>query len=341
MQIVERTFYRVGNGLFGMEHTNDIISVYDCGSTNQRLVNNAIDRAAKAYPRDIPIDNIFISHYDKDHVNGLLRFLQEYTQVRRVILPMIPNLTRVINSSSTSNRFLSDFIIDPEAYIRNVSPQTNVIFVDATDRDNNINDRIQDSEEINLSYIENGATVPSRFQIFTINDWIYIIYNRRLLNDAEIATFMKKLGLPPTATTDEIISVLKQKGTSLKKSLDQVLTNNEIENLNDYSMVVWSGRKDLCHGCLYTGDYNAKKYHKELANIYGRLRSHTDIIQIPHHGSINNFRPEICSQNSIHVVSASKGPYKSRQIVNPNSVITTIRNSGFICSDTRTKDITI
>ena len=106
-------------------------------------------------------------------------------------------------------------------------------------------------------------------------------------------------------------------------------------------MVVWSGRKDLCHGCLYTGDYNAKKYHKELANIYGRLRSHTDIIQIPHHGSINNFRPEICSQNSIHVVSASKGPYKSRQIVNPNSAITTIRNSGFICSDTRTKDITI
>ena len=95
-----------------------------------------------------------------------------------------------------------------------------MIFVDATDRDNNINDRIQDSEEINLSYIENGATIPSRFQIFTINDWIYIIYNRRLLNDAEIATFMRKLGLPPTATTDEIISVLKQKGTSLKKSLD-------------------------------------------------------------------------------------------------------------------------
>ena len=169
--MVERTFYSVGNGLFGMEHTNDIISVYDCGSTSQRFVNNAIDRAAKDYHRDIPIDNIFISHYDKDHVNGLLRFLQEYTQVRRVILPMIPNLTRVINSSSTSNRFLSDFIIDPEAYIRNVSPQTNVIFVDATDRDN-INDRIQDSEEINLSQIENGATISGRVQTITIKDWI-------------------------------------------------------------------------------------------------------------------------------------------------------------------------
>lgn len=338
--MVKRTFYSVGNGLFGMEHTNGIISVYDCGSTNQRYVDNAIDRAAKVCPQDIPIDNIFISHYDKDHVNGLLKFLKEYPQVRRVILPMIPNLTRVINSSSTNNRFLSDFIIDPEAYIRNVSPQTNVIFVDATDRDN-INDRRQDSEKINLSHIENGTTIPGRVQTFIINDWIYIIYNRRLLNDAEIATFMRKLGLAPNATTAEIISVLKQKGTSLKKSLDQVLTKNEIENLNEYSMVLWSGRRDLCYGCLYTGDYNAKKYYKELANIYGRLRSSTDIIQIPHHGSIHNFRQEICSQNSIHVVSASKGPYKSRQIVNPNGVITTIRNKGFVCSDTKIKDITI
>lgn len=337
--MVTRTFYSVGNGLFGMEHTHGITSVYDCGSTNQRYINDAIDRAAQAYATAMPIDNIFISHYDKDHVNGLLKLLNEYTIVRRVILPMIPSLTKVINISSVNDRFISDFIIDPETYIRNVSHQTDVIFVEATNPDE---ERIQNNEEGDLSRAENGATLTGGVQRCILNDWKYIIYNRRLLNDAEIAMFMGKLGLQPNATVAEIISVLKRKNISLKKSLNKIFTKKEIEHLNDYSMVVWSGRaRDLHHGCLYTGDYNAKKYYKDLAIIYGRLKPFTEIIQIPHHGSIQNFRLDICSQNSIHVVSASKGPYISRQIVNPNDVITVIRNNGFLCSDTRITDITV
>ena len=65
-----RRFFAVGNGLFVMESNYGLISVYDCGSTSQSTIDLAIDRAL--YTHRGAIDNVFISHYDKDHVNGIL-----------------------------------------------------------------------------------------------------------------------------------------------------------------------------------------------------------------------------------------------------------------------------
>lgn len=41
--MMERNFYKVGNGLFAMEKTNGIVSVYDCGGQNQKLIGDDID----------------------------------------------------------------------------------------------------------------------------------------------------------------------------------------------------------------------------------------------------------------------------------------------------------
>lgn len=338
MKKVKRNFYKVGNGLFAMEHTNGLTSVYDCGSTSQACIDKAIDRAMINY-RD-PIDNLFISHFDKDHVNGLLKLLNNYS-VTRVILPLIPNITRVVNSSSVRTGFQSDFIIDPETFIQEVSPKTNVVFVEASNLNDENNEMQNNNPRINLEAIEIGTKLQGKFQECVLNGWMYVIYNRRTLTDAEIAIFMGKLGLTINATTDDIIAVLKRKGVNLKDSLKSVFTPQEISDINDYSMVVWSGMEGCMGlGCLYMGDYNAMKYWRELNSVYKRLKVYTEIIQIPHHGSRRNFNLEICSHNSIHIISAHKGPY-SRQRVDPNFVINNIHQNGFSYKDTRLGDITL
>lgn len=333
----QRRFFAVGNGLFVMELTGGPTCVYDCGSTSQPEIDAAIDRALLYYPGTI--DNLFISHYDKDHVNGLMKLLNSY-KVRRIILPMMPALVRVVSSSSTTNSFLYDFILDPEAFIRNISPETDVIFVESADGDRVDNVEQQVQAGIDLSSVKSGRVLQGNYHVCVLDGWMYVIYNRRVMKDTEITDFLRQLGLPPSATTNDIITVLQRKGTGLKAALKQVFSPEEINKINDYSMVVWSGAANRSLGCLYTGDYNAQTYYQDLHNKFGWLKPATEVIQIPHHGSSRSFDRQMCSPQAAHVISARQGPY-SRQIVDPTHTMLALQTNGFTLFDTRTTDIII
>lgn len=151
---------------------------------------------------------------------------------------------------------------------------------------------------------------------------------------------MRQLGLPPSATANDIITVLQRKGTGLKATLKQVFSPEEINKINDYSMVVWSGAANRSLDCLYTGDYNAKANYKDLHNKFGWLKPATDVIQIPHHGSSRSFDRQMCFRKAAHVISARKKPY-SRQIVDPTHTMLALRTNGFTLFDTCTTDIII
>ena len=59
--------------------------------------------------------------------------------------------------------------------------------------------------------------------------------------------------------------------------------------------------------CLYTGDFDAKKQFKNLKSFYGPLWKTIDLIQVPHHGSRNNFCP-LMFENAHHgFVSVGEG----------------------------------
>lgn len=329
-----RRFFAVGNGLFAIESNYGLTSVYDCGSTSQSTIDLAIDRALNIHRG--AIDNVFISHYDKDHVNGILKLLTVYP-IKRVILPMIPELARVINSSTVKDSFQYYFILSPERVIQEISPQTDVIHIGNRDFEE---DNQQLHERVELQNLGNSTVLHSNFQILGINNWLYVIYNKRILTCTELTLFYKYLGLATNATSDEIISALRRmsKATDLKKDIGTIFSKTELSKINDYSMVVWSGRKEIREGCLYTGDYNAKKYIADIHKVYANFLRGTEIIQIPHHGSYPYFHPNICHPHSEHIVSAHHGPY-SRQKVDPIQTINTILRLGYKCQDTRYGDV--
>lgn len=333
--MAQRTFFTVGNGLFVMEETDGIRSVYDCGGQNQTLIDYAVFRAANH--KHGHLDNVFISHFHKDHVNGLMTLLSIY-DVDRIILPMVPNLTRVLNfSATTGNYHYGEFILDPQGFIQQVSPNTRIVEINS-----NVNNE-QNPEGISLEDITANVTLNNRISLCRQNSWLYVIFNRRVLTDIELGAFMTKLGLTINATNDEIIDALKQTGkNTLLQSLKSVFNGQELKLLNDYSMTVWSGKADdLSDGSLFTGDYNAKDHYPELNAVYGQYMPTTKILQIPHHGSIDNFHIRLCQQQATHVISASAGPYKSRQIVDPNDVINQLNANNFQEQDTRNGDVTL
>ena len=100
---IEHDFMNVGQGLFAngsisiTDRKNKEIKklrwVYDCGSTRKTAVTAAVN---KKYSRNDIIDIIFISHFDNDHVNGLIEILNTVKKVKNLILPFVPLWKRII-----------------------------------------------------------------------------------------------------------------------------------------------------------------------------------------------------------------------------------------------------
>ncbi|WP_024658505.1 hypothetical protein N027_00430 [Pseudomonas syringae USA007] len=129
-------FHPVGQGVFssGMIVPDDGSNrkfwwVFDCGTHMRRhhpLLDAEINNLAAMIgnpsggqrPR---IDLVFISHFDKDHVNGLLTLLERF-QVCRLVLPFIPLYERLLIAfSGKSSKQLQPwqlFITAPSRYIQ-------------------------------------------------------------------------------------------------------------------------------------------------------------------------------------------------------------------------------
>ena len=59
-------------------------------------------------------------------------------------------------------------------------------------------------------------------------------------------------------------------------------------------------------GCLYTGDYDASgmRKWKDLKHVYNDYWHYIGCLQIPHHGSHNNYNHEFCDCFSHIIISA-------------------------------------
>lgn len=68
--------------------------------------------------------------------------------------------------------------------------------------------------------------------------------------------------------------------------------------------------KHYCNyiGCLYTGDYNAKKKQEfsELVSKYKEVWKNIGILQVPHHGSSYNFNEGLINPGMICIISAGE-----------------------------------
>ncbi len=84
-----RTIHPVGHGAFYSEViNNDDIVIYDCGSRSSKNVIKCINNLRTAVPNGT-IQGLFVSHYDKDHINGIHELFVRMGVAKRVFVPWL------------------------------------------------------------------------------------------------------------------------------------------------------------------------------------------------------------------------------------------------------------
>ena len=319
--MIERTFFSVGQALFCREKVNKRTIIYDCGGQTMSIVEKVIN---EEYPQGgtSVIDALFISHYDRDHINGVLCLLNR-CKVNHLFLPMVSPLSRFF--SFYGQRYTGQFrafYSDPKAYIQFITEDTVVHYVGQT-----YVEQSNENERDSINVDELGfRDLIGHIYILRFNDnpdWVYVPFNRKVMTQQEETQFLSMIGLPEDASFDDILSMWRKKRLSLKKVIKK-MDVIDITHIDDYSMTLYSGSINSRNACLFLGDYNAKRYYIELHNAYNYLWKNICVIQVPHHGSTNNYSCNLCQDNTLYVVSNKRGPYSSRQ-VNPDWVIKHIK----------------
>lgn len=154
---MECNFYGIGQGLFSagkitaaMAIDNNkpasLVWVYDCGSRSHSKSSTCPDmsRSIMEFERDfyrghrqesVPvIDLLAISHFDSDHISGVVDLLAKF-KVKRVLLPHLALWKRLVYFTSSGMAASSpyySFILDPVKYINSVAkhgvPNITIVF---------------------------------------------------------------------------------------------------------------------------------------------------------------------------------------------------------------------
>lgn len=305
-----RTFHPVGQGAFYSEDIEQegkriFRMVYDCGSLS--LKQSTLGKRIKSdFANDLNVDILFISHFDKDHINGVAHLSPAV-----VILPFLTDeqiqILRVYNKA-VENTFNIKFIQNPDSILK----KAHIIRVSLdTPKPNNEGP----VEEITININDNNnerlpQEINSKTQI-SIKDgdpiWEYIPLNP---NWVEYITKFRAKIEEKKLEWDKLIS--KKNGDYIKSNIEKLKDiYNNLNPKNEHSLVVYSNSVReteiddyFCHdspyywrpldirpiplGCLYFGDIKIEDKWKEP--FYGFLNktrrlSKVGTIQIPHHGS--------------------------------------------------------
>lgn len=141
-------FRPVGQGLFSLGRLSCIKSdgamdqfmwVHDCGS--KTLTSSAMTREIDSLRNDAnrpTLDLLILSHFDEDHISGLILLLSVF-RVRRLVLPYYTPAERLLIFLSQGERvaLLGRFLAGPVAFIRSYEggQETQILFVGKSNED--------------------------------------------------------------------------------------------------------------------------------------------------------------------------------------------------------------
>lgn len=321
MEVI-RTFHPIGQGAFYSERFindgNDVgIVVYDCGSNNKNVLKRAIPGC---FTKDAEIDILFISHFDSDHVNGIATLKNNY-RIKTVILPLVRPLDKIIlkiyNYASKGKRAYQEtrlLIENPKVFFKSRNNDTKVILVLPTEESRG--EFVRNAKSLNEFQSEK---IIDSYQGINFKEWIYIPFNYQ--EEARMAEFKY---------------ALEEEGITIKDWNDNLFNDDEIINkikraynrlpgeINGNSLMLYSGAFELnthsiygCQypeihplcfrycirnldGCLYLGDadLNESEMFRTLKDTLHPYTQRIGLIQIPHHGSKDNFNSEILNLNT-------------------------------------------
>lgn len=123
--------------------TSEFLYIYDCGGEPRKFLDREID-ALKNARGTSPIDILFLSHFDRDHICGVPKLIApgKGLQVDTVVMPFVDDVERTVALARAAALavgrvipgFLRDMAIDPVETLRRLGVER-VILVMETNGD--------------------------------------------------------------------------------------------------------------------------------------------------------------------------------------------------------------
>ena len=320
LQVV-RTIHPVGQGAFYSETlhrpglNDDKHIVYDCGvlpmsSRLEEEINNFL-------PKGSTIDIMFISHFHADHVNGL-KLLAERYKIKNLVLPQIDNyewfyfLENYLTAGIADENIIED--------VKNSVGDAKIIQVAPREEngDRNVSEEFTSIDGLGGRIINGLSPLVIDRQNFAL--WHFIVVNPLLKGDLDaLRTAIENIDYDGRKITIEDLyqpKILDAIRKDLQSIYEKVFKGgneysmcmlSELANRKEYRSYSWYNRRNrLCMGCrlygyddidggLYCGD--ADFLHCDtldcLKKRLGGRENNVGMLQLPHHGSKENFNIEL------------------------------------------------
>ncbi len=252
--IHSRTFHPVGQGAFYSEihkFGKELFTfVYDCGSTNQKYVKNAINNT---FDEGYIIDLLFLSHFHSDHISGV-DHLRKRCKIKNVYLPLLHpsqiNIAKseamLVNSNKNINneniKFQLKLIENPEEAFRD--SETRVFRVNAADSFDSKFPAEAHTHNNNIKTIESGKEIYFKENA---QDWLFIPYNyAQVMRLHELKCKLKHIQLK-NGIKDDLYQALMNFNWSIlsipqnKKAVKEAYS--DVGGVNENSMILLSAPK--------------------------------------------------------------------------------------------------
>lgn len=314
-----RTFHPVGHGAFFTEQIYDdnnkvlFTAVYDCGSSNQSDLQKPLNDFIKTCNH---IDLLCISHFDNDHISGINLLSKQLLNKNTIVLiPFkFPKALIVLNHPITA-------II---TMLLNINVR--IIGVDADDESEP--SREMDYEELRDGRIIKEGTAIQINRLHYKWIYVPLMHKtlyRNILNDFKTALTNSSLDYNRLGDINYVnsnIQTIKQ----IYQGLKSVGSQGKVSSINMNSLMLLSFTTVSIHNniidhfynncsfhyrchrmcwlewdkydefapssCLYTGDTNLSNqsaFESLMRRATKYCREPIGILQIPHHGSCNNY----------------------------------------------------
>lgn len=326
LQVI-RTIHTIGQGAFYTETlhrpglNDDKHIVYDCGSMSS--TRNLEAEIKNFLPKGSTIDVLFISHFHTDHVNGIKQLAKSY-KIKHVVLPQIDDYEWffIIENYLTTDNADVSVISDVRAAVGDAKPiQVEPI---GENKDGVVADEPIVIDSFNGTLINGLSPLVIGSQNFAL--WHYIVVNPLLKGDLDaLKRELQNISYKGRELTIDDLHDPKIL-TDVRKDL-QAAYEKIFKGGNEYSMCMLSelavrsrhksfsryNKRFHCTDCeycrpryddyrdydvdggLYCGD--ADFLHCDTLGILkarlGKRVLNVGLLQLPHHGSIENFNTDL------------------------------------------------
>ena len=301
-----RIVHPVGQGGFYSEQLKEcgkeVLVIYDCGGNNKKsmeyYLRNHFPVKPKRRKSNRVIDAVFISHLHDDHVNGL-EYLLKYFKVKYLFLPQLKNdllleilLYNLINRKSAINNLILELYNDDRPYFG----ETRIIKVLPSNNEEVLNEENLRSYDIDIVTDTISGSIISGTRIHFNREWLFIPYNppAKTKRPEGFYEYFKNTLQIGDFDFKKLPDIVKEIGVQKCRS---TYKNYFRDNHNAYSMALFSGTLNPYNyrvnpNCLFLGDYETAHVNK-LRLFFKPLWPTIRSLQVPHHGSKNNYTQDL------------------------------------------------